>query len=180
MCSSDVPTSFKHLFVFIPSNAIFCICDKSMALIQSIFQLPNPPFAPQGTQQGQQLLCPIVQPLSLCFAQLNISDPALTATLQLATGVHTLGNCGGPCLQLQGGQRLTLNGSASVEMGQSSWPLLRAAGNSSVTISGHVQLVNYSSNSSSLLTVAEGASLLLSGVVVRNASAPLGAALRFM
>ena len=127
------------------------------------------------------MLCPSGgQPLTLCFAQLNFSDPALSATLQLAPGVHTLGNCSGPCLRLQGRQRLTLNGSAVVDMGLSLWPLLLATGNSSVTMSGDLQLANYGSNSSSLLTAAEGASLMLHGVAIRNASAPLGAALRFM
>ena len=110
---------------------------------------------------------------------MNTSDPALSATLQLVAGVHTLGDCGGPCLRLQGVQRLTLNGSATIEVAQSPWPLLLAVGNSSVNISGHIELANYYNNRSSLLTVLEGASLQLRGVTIRNTSAPLGAALHF-
>ena len=80
---------------------------------------------------------------------------------------------------MQGLQRLTLNGSATLELAQSPWPLLLAAGNSSVTISGDIQLANYGSNSSSLLTVLKRASLQLRGVAVHNTSAPLGSVLHF-
>ena len=140
--------------------------------------LHEAPAAVQGSSEQQHVICSVTQPFEVCASQLHLGDPDLAATLEFSAGLYHLG-CSGPCLQLKHRQRLTVIGQDAVVL-ESLSPnsFLAASGTSMVTIAS-LQIVNYTSRSSSLIKVMEAASLTLSAVKVRNASAPAGSVLHF-